>query len=129
MRVLPLPVDNLERDVLVRRASLEDDGRNLGLVLVLDDPVRRSLLRVDEIRVEDATGVANEEGGELGRGGSKGEGNVLELVTLNDLGRGVVRVVVRLIVPGRDDRGASASRQEEGCLEGGWTYLFHSNPV
>lgn len=54
MRMLPLPVDDLESDVLVRRTGLEDDGCDLGLVLVLDDSVRRSFLRIDEIGVEDA---------------------------------------------------------------------------
>lgn len=54
MTVFPFLVDDLESDVLIRRSSLEDDGRDLGLVLVLDDHVRRCFLVVDKIRVEDA---------------------------------------------------------------------------
>lgn len=54
VRVLPLLVDDLECNVLVRRAGAEDDGRDLGLDLVAHDLVRRRDLRVEQVRVEDA---------------------------------------------------------------------------
>jgi hypothetical protein len=54
VRMLPFAVDNFERNVLVGGTGLEDDSRDLRLVLVLDDAIRWSLLRIDEIRVEDA---------------------------------------------------------------------------
>lgn len=54
MRVLPFLVDDLERDVLIGRAGREDDGRNLGLNLVLNNLVRRRDLVVKQVRVEDA---------------------------------------------------------------------------
>lgn len=68
MTMFPFAVDDLERDILVRWAGREDDRGNFRLFLVLDDAVRRGLLRVDEIRVEDAGRVKKG-----GRGGGEGD--------------------------------------------------------
>jgi hypothetical protein len=56
VRMLPFPVDDLERNVLVGRAGGEDDGGDLGLVFVFDDAVGGRFLGVDEIGIEDADG-------------------------------------------------------------------------
>uniref|UniRef100_A0A8C3HVR3 Uncharacterized protein n=1 Tax=Chrysemys picta bellii TaxID=8478 RepID=A0A8C3HVR3_CHRPI len=75
VRILPLPVDDLEGDVLVGRASVEaQDGEVLVVLTGLQEVLGRGAL-VDQVGVED-----------------------VELVALDDLGRRVVEVVVRLVV-------------------------------
>lgn len=75
VRVLPLPVHDLEGDVLVRRARVEPQGPKVLVVGTgLEEVLRRGAL-VDQVRVED-----------------------VELVTLDDLGRRVVEVVMGLVV-------------------------------
>lgn len=72
MRKFPLPVDNPERDVLVRRSGteLQDDG--IIIARLLDNLIGRGFRFVDEIRVED-----------------------VELVSLHDLRGRVVRATER----------------------------------
>lgn len=53
MGELPLPVDNPERDVLVRRPSAELQNDCVIVTRLLDDLIRRSFGFVDEIRIED----------------------------------------------------------------------------
>ncbi|KFM06021.1 Putative uncharacterized protein encoded by CACTIN-AS1, partial [Aptenodytes forsteri] len=73
--ILPLPVDDLEGDVLVGRPGVEaQDGKVLVVLAGLQEVLGRRAL-VDEVRVED-----------------------VELVALHDLGGGVVKVVVGLVV-------------------------------
>jgi len=75
MGVLPLAVDDLEGDVLVRRARVEtQDPKVLVVGTGLQEILRRGPL-VDQVRVED-----------------------VELVALHDLGRRVVEVVMGLVV-------------------------------
>ena len=81
--LVPLPVDDLERHVLVRRSGAEPQYAEVVRVGLLEAVLRRGR-PVDEIGVED-----------------------VELVPLHDLGGGVVVVVVGLvvrvpIVPGLD---------------------------
>ncbi|KFP30785.1 Putative uncharacterized protein encoded by CACTIN-AS1, partial [Colius striatus] len=73
--IFPLPVDDLEGDVLVGRPRVEaQDGKVLVVLAGLQEVLGRGAL-VDEVGVED-----------------------VELVALDDLGRGVVEVVVGLVV-------------------------------
>mmetsp|Transcript_5720 Transcript_5720/g.11096 ORF Transcript_5720/g.11096 Transcript_5720/m.11096 type:complete len:461 (-) Transcript_5720:510-1892(-) len=72
--VLPLLVDNAERDVLVGGSGAEPNDLGV-LVLVVLEPEGWSLGLVNQIRIED-----------------------IELVALHHLGGGVVVVVVRLVV-------------------------------
>nr|Q8N1I8.1 RecName: Full=Putative uncharacterized protein encoded by CACTIN-AS1; AltName: Full=Cactin antisense RNA 1 [Homo sapiens] len=75
VRVFPLAVDDLESDVLVGRPRVEaQDGEILVVGAGLQEVLGRGAL-VDEVGVED-----------------------VELVSLHDLGRWVVKVVVRLVV-------------------------------
>ena len=80
VRILPLFVDNAEGDVLIRRASGDAQNarvvvaRGGGLRIALDS-ISRRFGSVDEIRVED-----------------------VEFVPLNNLGRGVVVVIVCRVV-------------------------------
>lgn len=75
VRVLPLPVHDLKGDVLVRRARVEPQNPKVLVFRTGFQEVLRRGALVDQIWVED-----------------------VELVTLNDLGRGVVEVVMRLVV-------------------------------
>lgn len=75
VRVLPLAVDDLERDVLVGGPRVEAQHPEVAVVLGgLQEVLRRGAL-VDQVGVED-----------------------VELVALHDLGRRVVEVVVGLVV-------------------------------
>lgn len=73
--VLPLAVDDLERDGLVGRPGGELEQRKVPVVAAGDELILRCFGLVDEVWVED-----------------------VELVALDDLGRGVVHVVVGLVV-------------------------------
>ena len=53
MRILPLAVDNPERDILVWRTGAEVQQHRILVARLLDDLVRWSLGFVNEIRVED----------------------------------------------------------------------------
>ncbi|CAN0879886.1 hypothetical protein LINGRAHAP2_LOCUS13349 [Linum grandiflorum] len=75
VRVLPLLVHNPESDILVRRSSVEPDDARLITTSISINRIRRSLGLVHQVGVED-----------------------VELVSLNDLRRRVVVVVVGLVV-------------------------------
>ncbi|KAL2295051.1 hypothetical protein Nmel_018197 [Mimus melanotis] len=73
--ILPLPVDNLEGDVLIGWPSMEaQDGKVLVVLAGLQEVLGRRAL-VNEVGVED-----------------------VELIALHDLGGGVVEVIVGLVV-------------------------------
>ena len=73
--VLPLPVDDLEGDVLVRRPCVNAQHAKVWVVWARRQRVLGRRPLVDQVRVED-----------------------VEFVALHDLGRRVVHVVVRLVV-------------------------------
>ncbi len=75
MGILPFTVHDLKCDVLVRRAGVEAQYSKVFVVGTGLEEVLRSRALVDEIRVED-----------------------VELVALDDFGRRVVEVVMRLVV-------------------------------
>lgn len=75
MRVLPLPVNYLKSDVLIRRTCVEPQNPKVFVVGTGLQEVLRGGALVDQVWVED-----------------------VELVTLDDLGWGVVEVVMRLVV-------------------------------
>jgi len=75
MGVLPLPVHDLEGDVLVRRAGVEPQDPKVLVVEAGLEEVLRGRALVDQVGVED-----------------------VELVTLDNFGWGVVEVVMGLIV-------------------------------
>ena len=75
MRVLPLAVDNLEGNILIRWSSMEtEDAKVLVVRARLQEVLRRGAF-VDQVRVKD-----------------------IELVALHDLGRWIVKVIMRLVV-------------------------------
>lgn len=75
VRVLPLPVDNLKGNVLVRRAGVEPQNAKVFILGTGLQEVLRGRALVNQIRVEN-----------------------VELVALDDLGRWVVEVVMCLVV-------------------------------
>lgn len=75
VRVFPLSVDNLEGDVFVRRSSVEAQGGEVLIVRASFQKVFWGGTFVDQVRVED-----------------------IKLVTLHNLGRRVVEIVVGLVV-------------------------------
>lgn len=75
VRVLPLPVDNLKCNVLVRRARMEPQNPKVFILRTGLKEVLWSRALVNQVRVEN-----------------------VELVALDDLGRWVVEVVMCLVV-------------------------------
>ncbi|KAG2464255.1 CAAS1 protein, partial [Polypterus senegalus] len=73
--VFPLPVDYLERNVLVGRPGVETQNCKVFVICTRLQEVLRSGALVDEVRVED-----------------------VELVALHDLGGRVVKIIMGLIV-------------------------------
>lgn len=75
MRILPFAIHDLKRDVLVRRSGVKTQNPKVFVVGAGLQEILRCRAFVDKIWVED-----------------------VELVSLDDFGRGVVEVVMRLVV-------------------------------
>lgn len=75
VRIFPFPVDNLERDVLIRRARVKSQNSKVLIIGTRCQKVFRRSIFINKIWIED-----------------------VELIALHNLGRRIVHVVVCLIV-------------------------------